>query len=312
MESLVGIAVGTNDRYLLQSLVKRSGVCFVYDALDRSDNSAKVVEIWHLELTEDQDEFLSRLMTISQVEDRRLVPIVDGGILVVPIGADILKELPYVVTEPVPEQLVGDNLAAEEVLTIGIKVCAILHRLHRGTPIRSRSGQIIGQVKLSHGYLSLDSIRLDPDSSKVILTDWYRYSLLERQFDPVQDCKDLMAILQHLCPQPPRSVAELWQKEFSSAKALGEELRACQIKLNPPRHHLQGVAIVLGILALPPLGWFLWTQRRSPVSPSLPTIVTVTPPSRFSPSPQEEVCPPSQSHQGSNRSTVSISPLPLQ
>lgn len=229
MESLAGITVGTKDRYLLRTLVSAGDRSWVYDVLDNQDNSPKILEIWDREIP-DQDEFLQTLHNLAQVEDRRLVPILDGGILVVPIGAEILRELPYVVTTSLEGGELED-LTLDQILTLGIKVASILSRLHSGTHIRSRSGQIIGQLKLSHGNLTRESIWLDPDRGKVILKDWYRTCLLEREFLPQSDINNLLAILGDLIPNPPRSVVRVLQGEYSNAQSLREDLRQCQIKM---------------------------------------------------------------------------------
>ena len=274
MESLAGITVGTNDRYLLRSLVGSRGYIWFYEALDRRDNSAKTIELWDLELP-DQDEFLQQLHNLAQVEDRRLVPIVDGGILVVPIGVAMLREIPYIVTTPLPEAPIGE-LTLDQSLTLGIKIASILSRLHSGAHIRSRSGQIIGQIKLSHGNLGRESIWLDPDGQKVLLRDWYRYYLLEKNFQPQADVEDLLALLSQLVPNPPRSVKGILEGKYTSAKALGADLRQCQLKLNRPPGYLPLVAsALLGVIAL---GVFL-ARSRSPQTQSF------TPPPPLPPAP---------------------------
>lgn len=281
MESLAGITVGINDRYLLRTLVSAGPHSWVYDALDRTDDSAKLLEIWDREIP-DQDEFLQTLHNLANVEDRRLLPILDGGILVVPIGAEILREVPYIVTTAL-EGGGLENLTLEQVLTLGIKVTSILSRLHNGTHIRSRSGQIIGQLKLSHGNLSRDSVWLDPDRGKVILKDWYRNCLLEGDFLPQRDIEHLLALLRDLIPHPTRSVRQVLEGEYSNAQSLGADLRRCQIKMKPRGLNFYTWSALVGCLALS-IGLILHFVKQR--QPQLESVAPVTPPTPI------EVIPP--------------------
>ncbi len=272
MDDLTGICLGKDGRYCLQSLVARSGLTFVYKALDRLEESSKLVEIWNVELTTDQEDFLERLQQVMQIQDNRLLPVLDGGIWVLPTGSEMLKEVPYVVTPELPPSVSpSSELPLDIALRLAVKLVAAVHYLHSGAYVRSRSGQIIGQVKLSHGKLTPQSVWLDPDSNKLILRDWYHFWLLEGRYYPAQDVQDLSSLLPHFLPSSHRLFKPIWSKSYATAKEIETDLRQCQLKLQPKRRNWY---LLLPLGALPVS--FLLLRRPSP--PPTPITTNIDPP----------------------------------
>ncbi|MCS6960186.1 MAG: hypothetical protein RMK91_09060 [Pseudanabaenaceae cyanobacterium SKYGB_i_bin29] len=293
MDDLTGISLGQDKRYYLQSLLFQSGLSFVYEAIDRLDESPKLVEVWDVDLARGQADFLERLQEVMQIQDNRLLSVVDGGILVIPVGSEILREVPYVVTDTLPPSIpLTPQLPLAIALRLAIKLVTTVHYLHSGAYLRSRSGQIIGQLKLSHGHLSDQSVWLDPDCNKLILRDWYRFWLLEGKFYPAQDVQDLLLLLKSFLPTSHRLFQPIWAKNYTTAKEIAADLRQCQLKLQPRRFKwyslvmLPVVAIAIGFLLFDLARRGLVERRPQPVATGVITTVDIPPPVTVSPPPR--------------------------
>jgi serine/threonine protein kinase len=209
--SLVGQEIGDRDRYLLESMLGSDEIGVVFQATklaqpgisESASQGSCLVKVFPVDLATQiaaETIWQRQVNHLKLIQDPKLVSVLDGGTLFLKANSDKVKEYPFVVMErlnlPTLAQVLAPTQAIDPkraVLLAG-QIAAALQVLYQGSKIRSRSGQIIKQMRFWHGNLNPTKVLLVNGAQATIkLADFGIFNILDQleqmglvsSFDPL-------------------------------------------------------------------------------------------------------------------------------